>query len=104
VRTKLRIETAFLALICLSCALPQRSASAITAELAKKCGALSEKAYPPRVIGNPAAGRQNGTTDDFRNYFSKCIANGGNPPQQNQNKVQSPDAGGDKNGQTQKTK
>jgi hypothetical protein len=84
----------FVALICLLNALPSESASAITAEVAKKCGALSDKAYPPRVIGNPAAGRQNGTTQDFRNYFNKCVASGGNPPkQENQKGTQTPDAG-----------
>jgi hypothetical protein len=84
----------FVALICLLNTLPSGSASAITAEVAKKCGALSDKAYPPRVIGNPAAGRQNGTTQDFRNYFNKCVANGGNPPEQgNQKSTQTPDAG-----------
>ncbi len=93
-RIKLTIATAFLALIWLSCALPQTSALAITAEVAKKCSALTAKAYPPRVVGNPAAGVQNGSYQDFRNYFNKCVANGGNPPEQdNQNNTQSPNAG-----------
>lgn len=99
-RIKLKIGTAFLALICMSWALPQRSALAITAEVAKKCEALSQKAYPPRVMGNPAAGRQDGTTDDLRNYFSKCVANGGNPPEQEKNQNKSPDSGKEKNSQT----
>jgi hypothetical protein len=100
VQTKLIIGTVFLALICLSCALPQRSALAITAEVAKKCSALTAKVYPPRVVGNPAAGLQNGSYQDFRNYFNKCVANGGNPPEQeNQNSNQSPDVGSDKNSQ-----
>ena len=90
----------FVALICVLNTLPSGGASAITAEVAKKCGALSDKAYPPKVIGNPAAGRQNGTTQDFRNYFNKCAANGGNPPeQQHQKETQTPDRGGDKNEQ-----
>ena len=67
------------------------SALAITAEVAKKCSALTAKAYPPRVVGNPAAGVQNGSYQDFRNYFNKCVANGGNPPEQeNQNRAQTP--------------
>jgi hypothetical protein len=51
--------------------------SAITAEVAKKCQGLSEKAFPPRQIGNPASGSAKGTAQDKRAYFSKCVANGG---------------------------
>jgi hypothetical protein len=90
VQTKLKIATAFLALIMLACALPQTSALAITAEVAKKCSALTAKAYPPRVAGNPAAGIQNGSYQDFRNYFNKCVANGGNPPEQTNQKTTQP--------------
>jgi hypothetical protein len=71
------------------CAPP--SALAISAELAKKCSALTAKAFPPRIVGNPAAGLQHGTYQDFRNYFNKCVASGGNPPEQeNQTNTQSP--------------
>jgi hypothetical protein len=52
-------------------------ASAITAELAKKCGALTAKAFPPRVIGNPAAGSVKGSGEDAQAYFNKCVKNGG---------------------------
>ena len=52
-------------------------ASAITVELAKKCGALTIKAFPPRVIGNPAAGSAKGSGKDAQAYFNKCIKNGG---------------------------
>jgi hypothetical protein len=52
-------------------------ASAITAELAKKCGALTAKAFPPRVIGNPAAGSAKGSGRDEQTYFKKCVENGG---------------------------
>jgi len=79
------------------------NALAITAEVAKKCGALSEKAFPPKVVGNPAAGRQNGTFLDFRNYFNKCVENGGNPPDSgSQQPAQSPPAASDKNKQPPK--
>lgn len=68
---------------------------AITAEVARKCSALTAKAYPPRVAGNPAAGLQHGSYQDFRNYFNKCVANGGNPPEEdNQNNTQPPNAAG----------
>jgi hypothetical protein len=103
VLAKVNIGTAFVASVCLLQAVPPRTALAITAEVAKKCGALSEKAYPPRVVGNPAAGRQNGTFQDFRNYFNKCVANGGNPPeQQQQQPTQTPESGSDKNKQPSK--
>jgi hypothetical protein len=53
-------------------------ASAITVEVAKKCDALTAKAFPPRVVGNPAAGSAKGTPQEQRDYFKKCVANGGN--------------------------
>jgi hypothetical protein len=40
--------------------------------------ALTAKAYPPRVPGNPAAGLTKGTAQSKRDYFNKCVANGGN--------------------------
>ena len=52
-------------------------AAAITVELAKKCEALTAKAFPPRVIGNPAAGSANGSGRDARAYFDKCVKNDG---------------------------
>jgi hypothetical protein len=52
-------------------------ASAITVELAKKCEALTIKAFPPRVIGNPAAGSAKGSGKDAQAYFNKCVKNGG---------------------------
>jgi hypothetical protein len=54
------------------------NASAITVEVAKKCDALVAKAYPPREPGNPAAGSTKGSAQSQRDYFSKCVANGGN--------------------------
>ena len=53
------------------------SASAITVDLAKKCVALTTKAFPPRVIGNPAAGSAKGSGKDVQAYFNKCVKNGG---------------------------
>lgn len=52
-------------------------ASAITAEVAKKCNALIAKEFPPREPGNPAAGSTKGSGRDQRAYFSKCVSNGG---------------------------
>jgi hypothetical protein len=56
------------------------SAGAITAEVAKKCDALTAKAFPPRVIGNPAAGSAKGTAADERAYYKKCVENEGKMP------------------------
>jgi hypothetical protein len=52
-------------------------ASAITAEVAKKCEVLTAKAFPPRVMGNPAAGSAKGSAQDQRAYFNKCVDNNG---------------------------
>jgi hypothetical protein len=52
-------------------------ASAITAEIAKKCEVLTAKAFPPRVIGNPAAGSEKGSGKDAQAYFNKCVKSGG---------------------------
>lgn len=76
---------AFIALICIADLAITTSASAITLEVAKKCSALANTAYPPAVVGNPAAGRQHGTAEDLRSYFDKCVKNGGNMPASEQN-------------------
>jgi hypothetical protein len=56
------------------------SAGAVSVEVAKKCDVLTAKAFPPRVIGNPAAGSAKGTGADQRAYYNKCVANGGTMP------------------------
>jgi len=58
-------------------ALMSSGVSAITVEVAKKCEALTDKAFPPRVIGNPAAGSAKGSGKDAQAYFNKCVKNGG---------------------------
>jgi len=77
---QLKRRTTLVAIIILTHALTAQNALAITAEVARKCGALADKAYPPRVPGNPAAGHLNGTSQDVENYFNKCVANGGKAP------------------------
>jgi hypothetical protein len=54
------------------------AASAITADVAKKCNGLVAKAFPPRQPGNPAAGSAKGNAQAQRDYFRKCTDNGGN--------------------------
>jgi hypothetical protein len=80
VPAKLKHRTALITLISLLHALMAQSALAITPEVAKKCGDLTAKAYPPRVPGNPAAGYLSGTSQDVRDYFNKCVARGGKVP------------------------
>ena len=53
------------------------TASAISVEVAKKCNVLLEKQFPPRVVGNPAAGSAKGSGKDQRAFFQKCVDNGG---------------------------
>jgi hypothetical protein len=53
------------------------SASAITVEIARACEAAAAKAFPPRQVGNPAAGTSKGTGKDRRDYYNKCVANNG---------------------------
>jgi hypothetical protein len=53
-------------------------AQAITVEVAKKCNVLLAKQFPPRQAGNPAAGSSKGSAKDQRDYFKKCVDNGGN--------------------------
>ena len=64
--------------LCIAVGCMNGGASAVTAEVAKKCAALTAKAYPPRVPGNPAAGLAKGTSQSERAYFNKCVANSGN--------------------------
>jgi hypothetical protein len=82
VPSKLKYGTVPVTLICLSYLPTAQNASAVSVEVAKKCGALTDTAYPFRVPGNPAAGRTLGTAQDVRDYFNKCVANGGNVPGQ----------------------
>jgi hypothetical protein len=74
----LKFGSAVAASVCIAVGSMTAVASAVTAEVAKKCETLADKAYPPRVPGNPAAGSATGTAQSKRSYFSKCLANGGN--------------------------
>jgi len=56
------------------------SVGAISASVAKDCSALTAKAFPPRVIGNPAAGSAKGTGADRQAFYKKCVENGGKVP------------------------
>jgi hypothetical protein len=58
--------------------LMMRSTFAVPVEVAKKCGVLSAKAFPPRIPGNPAAGLARGSAREASEYFRKCVESGGN--------------------------
>ena len=70
----------FAGLVFITIVLMTDSAGAVSVEVAKKCDALTAKAFPPRVIGNLAAGSAKGTGADERAYYKKCVANGGKMP------------------------
>lgn len=65
------------ALLCLGVLSTTDTASAVSVQLARKCDALTAKAFPPRVVGNPAAGSTKGTGRDAQAYFRKCVTNNG---------------------------
>jgi hypothetical protein len=74
----LKFGGALVALICIAVGATTLKASAETVEVAKKCAALVQKAFPPREVGNPAAGSAKGTGQDLQEYYKKCVANNGN--------------------------
>jgi hypothetical protein len=76
--TNLKSGSAFALFACFGLELMTCTAWAQTADVARKCQALSLQAYPPRVPGNPAAGSAAGTAADQRSFYERCIANGGN--------------------------
>jgi hypothetical protein len=53
---------------------------AISAEVTKKCQILRAKQFPPGQPGNPAAAHER------REFFSRCVSNGGNMPSEPQQK------------------
>jgi hypothetical protein len=65
------------AALCALAGLMPVAAPAITVEVAKKCNVLLAKEFPPVSRANPAAGSTKGTAQDERDYFKKCVANGG---------------------------
>ena len=76
----LKFQGALFGLACIAIAPMTDSASAVSVEVAKKCNALTAKAFPPREIGNPAAGSTKGSGRAERAYYRKCVANGGKMP------------------------
>lgn len=79
-RTNWRVRAkVFSLLLAAAVLLPTVSqAKPISAEVARKCKILRAKEFPPRQIGNPAAGSAKGTGQDKREFFRRCVAKGGN--------------------------
>jgi hypothetical protein len=73
----LRYVHALASLIWIGLMVVPAAALAATVEVARTCQALTAKAYPPREIGNPAAGSAKGSGRVQQEYFRKCVANGG---------------------------
>jgi hypothetical protein len=74
----MKLRNALAAFILIAICSMSTVASAVTVEVAKKCNVLVAKQFPPREVGNPAAGVINGTAQSARDYYSKCVAKGGN--------------------------
>lgn len=75
--TGLRFGAAFLALTYIFVGSTPNPAIGVTAEVARKCKALTDTAFPPRQPGNPAAGSLKGSGRAAQDYFNKCVADGG---------------------------
>jgi len=75
--SKVKSVSVSAALICVAVGATTSGASAVTAELARKCSALMAKAYPPREVGNPAAGSAKGNGLAAQTYYQKCVTNNG---------------------------
>lgn len=65
------------AAVCVMFVLGTTNAHAVTVEVARKCNALLAKKFPPRVVGNPAAGSAQGNGAAQRDYYKQCVASGG---------------------------
>lgn len=72
------------AVLCVGIVASTDTASAITADVARKCDGLLSKAFPPRVVGNPAAGSAKGSFQDEQSFFKKCVENNGKADDQSQ--------------------
>jgi hypothetical protein len=75
--SNLKCRGALIAVVFIGVGPMMGSALSLTAGIAKKCDALTMKAFPLRVAGNPAAGSAKGTGQSEQRYFKKCVENGG---------------------------
>jgi hypothetical protein len=82
----LRFWSSLFIVACMATA-PCNRASAISADIAKKCDALTAKAFPPRILGNPAAGSAEGTGTQQLDYFRNCVKNSGKTERSSEHKT-----------------
>jgi hypothetical protein len=73
----LKFKAALVGLTFIAGAAMAETAFAVSVEIAKKCNALTAEAFPPRVVGNPAAGSAKGSGREERAYYRKCVTNNG---------------------------
>jgi len=78
---------ASLALILIAVLLVSTPASALSAELAKKCREMAIKAHPPTRTG-----AKTGTAKAQSDYYRACIANNGAAPDNNMQRFTAPTA------------
>jgi hypothetical protein len=64
--------------ICAAVGVGAERAPAISLELAKKCRAMALQAHPYRLPGEKGPG----SATAERDYYNKCVASGGNMPEQ----------------------
>jgi hypothetical protein len=76
----LKFKTALIGVVCIAAASMTDSAFAVSVKIAKKCEALTAQAFPPREIGNPAAGSAKGAGRKERAYYRECVVNKGRMP------------------------
>jgi hypothetical protein len=74
---KMTYGVALTALICFADLGAATSATAIPADLARKCSARANRAYPLSASHNPDSGRKHGSSQAVRDYFNRCVASGG---------------------------
>jgi hypothetical protein len=98
VLSKVMSASVSVALICIVVGSTTSGASAVTAELARKCSALMAKAYPPREPGNPAAGSAKGDGLAEQTYYRKCLDNNGKVDNGAGTQTNSPDTQGNNSG------
>ena len=70
---RILVGIASLTFVCAAMLAGPNDASAITVEVARKCQALTSKAFPPREPGNPAAGSAKGSGLDQQSYFKNQL-------------------------------
>ena len=76
-RTNRNLAGAVIAPLFATMTLLPTDAKATSADVVKKCNTLLAKEFPPRQAGNPAAGSAKGNGQAGRDYFKKCVENGG---------------------------